>query len=188
MVSQVTSLIVVGHMMLVVGTAASSVSEDDKPEIHSELVESWRYGDSGTKRGTSVGPGCQLAECGLCVSRGMWHVTRRPPSSCSPLWMVQRTSVPLQFHPPPTPSSSSKGISVMTLVVRWQSVRFRWAHPPVASSPPDSHPSSSIEKRCALLPISCADLSIHLKVAKPNSQTVLPARRPLLYPPARHTL
>ena len=47
--------------MLVVGTAASSISEDDKPEIHSERVESWRYGDSGTKRGTNVGPECQLA-------------------------------------------------------------------------------------------------------------------------------
>ena len=29
-----------------------------------------------------------------------------------------------------------------------------------ASSPPDTHPSSSTEKRHALLPISCADLSI----------------------------
>ena len=46
---------------------------------------------------------------------------------------------------------------------------FRWAHPPVASSPPDTHrthPSSSIEKRFALTPFSCAvyikktDLSI----------------------------
>ena len=31
---------------------------------------------------------------------------------------------------------------------------------PVASSPPDTHPSSSIEKCYALLPISCADISI----------------------------
>ena len=66
----------------------------------------------------------------------------------------------------------------MTLVARWQSVRFRSAHPPVASSPksspPDTHPSSSGEKRYALLPISCADLSIHLKVAKPNSQQYYP--------------
>jgi hypothetical protein len=29
-------------------------------------------------------------------------------SSRVPLWMVQRTSVPLQFYPPATPSSSSK--------------------------------------------------------------------------------
>ena len=37
----------VAHMMLVVGTAANSVSEDDEPKIHSGRVESWRYGDSG---------------------------------------------------------------------------------------------------------------------------------------------
>ena len=34
------------------------------------------------------------------------------------------------------------------------------AGPPVASSPQDTHPSSSIEKRHALLPICCADPSI----------------------------
>jgi hypothetical protein len=45
------------------------------------------------------------------------------------LWMVQRTSVPLQFHPPATPSSSSKETSMMSLAVRRKSAHFRWAHP-----------------------------------------------------------
>ena len=43
--------------------------------------------------------------------------------------MVQRTSVPLQFHPPSTPSPSYNETSMMSLAVRWQSARFRWAHP-----------------------------------------------------------
>ena len=43
--------------------------------------------------------------------------------------MVQRTSVPLQFHPPSTPSPSYNETSMMSLAVRWQSARFRWALP-----------------------------------------------------------
>ena len=39
-----------------------------------------------------------------------------------------------------------------------QSARFRSAHPPVASSPPDMRPPSLIEKRYALLPTTCAYL------------------------------
>ncbi|KAH9971437.1 hypothetical protein BJV77DRAFT_986070, partial [Russula vinacea] len=41
----------------------------------------------------------------------------------------------------------------MSLAVQGQPARFRWAHPPVASSPLDTQPSSSTEKRYALPPI-----------------------------------
>ncbi|KAH9990165.1 hypothetical protein BJV77DRAFT_963525 [Russula vinacea] len=41
----------------------------------------------------------------------------------------------------------------MRSLFQGHSARFRWAHPPVASSPPDTQPASSIEKRYALPPI-----------------------------------
>jgi hypothetical protein len=69
-------------------------------------------------------------------------------------------------HPPASPLDGSKNLcaasilpthhsqfkvsdktSMMSCAVQWQSARFRWAHPPVASSPLDKHSSSSIEKR-----------------------------------------
>jgi hypothetical protein len=60
-------------------------------------------GDSGTKRGT----------CSFC----------RPFRVRVPLWMVQRTAVPLQFHPPATPSSNSNETSMMSLAVQRPSAR-----------------------------------------------------------------
>ena len=71
-----------------------------------------------------------------------------------------------------------KSLTVRTAISQLQ------VGPPVASSPPDAHPSSSIEKRYALLPISCADLSIQysnsLRVAKPtlNGITRVPTSSP----------
>jgi hypothetical protein len=150
-------------------------------------------GDSGTKRGTNER---RPAYAQNVVStkaersaRDTSVLSSLPSSSRFRLWMVQGTSVPLQFRPPATPTSSLKETSMMSLAVRRQSARFRSAHPLVASSPLDTHPSSSIEKPYALLSISCADLSIHF-ISEWLSQlsTVSPARRPLLYPPARHTV
>ena len=102
------------------------------------------------------------------------HVTRfLPPSSRFPLWIVHRTSVSLQFH---TRHFQFKFQSMMNLAVRRQSARFRWAHPPVT----DTHPPLSIDKRYALLPISCADTNIHLRVTKltPNSISRAPTSLP----------
>jgi hypothetical protein len=94
--------------------------------------------------------------------------------SCSPFnWMVQRTSVPLQFHPPVTPSSSSNGTSMMSLA----------ACGPVAISPLQVGPSrarprtrifdDSIEKRYTLLPISCSNINIQsLRVANPALNSI----------------
>ena len=49
-----------------------------------------------------------------------------------------------------------------------------------ASSPPDTHRSSLIEKRYALLPISCADCGPKHTMEWPSQlPIVLPARRPL---------
>jgi hypothetical protein len=117
-------------------------------------------GDSGTKRGTN-GVGLRIPMKAERAARDTFVLSSLPPSLRFRLWMVQGTSVPLQFRPPATPSSSSKETSMMSLAVRRQSARFRSAHPLVASSPPDTHPSSSIEKPYALLSISCADLSIY---------------------------
>ena len=45
------------------------------------------------------------------------------------------------------------------------------------SSPPDTQPSSSIEKRYALLPISCSNTSIqNIRVAKPTLNSITCAR------------
>ena len=124
-------------------------------------------GDSGTKRGTNER---RPAYAQNVVStkaersaRDTSVLSSLPSSSRFRLWMVQGTSVPLQFRPPATPTSSLKETSMMSLAVRRQSARFRSAHPlrELPPPPPDTHPSSSIEKPYALLSISRADLSIY---------------------------
>ena len=118
------------------------------------------------------------------------HVTRSfdvRPSRFPLVFPFGRFKEP-PFHAPATLNSSSIFFSMMSLAVRWQSARFRWAlSPPVASSPLDTHPSSSIEKRHALLTISRADPSIHLRVAKLALNSI--TRAPTSSPPigAPHT-
>jgi hypothetical protein len=104
----------------------------------------------------------------LCERRGR-HVTR---SFCRPC-----------RHPPAFPSDSSKNLR-SALILPTHHSRFKFQRnfddeprdpttisplqvgPPAASSPPDAHPSSSIEKCYALLPIS--QYSNSLRVAKPT--------------------
>ena len=51
------------------------------------------------------------------AARDTFVLSPLPPSSRFPLWTAPRTSVPLQFYPPATPSSSFKETSMMGLAV-----------------------------------------------------------------------
>jgi hypothetical protein len=120
--------------------------------IMSLRVVAPKSGDSGPKRGTNIGS----------LERRGRHVTRSscsslPPSSRFSLRTVQRTSLPLQICPPATPSFQFKfGIFFDDELRGPRATSPLQVGPPVASSPPGTHPSSSIEKRYALPPIRCA--------------------------------
>ena len=100
----------------------------------------------------------------VCEQRGR-HVTR---SSCRPcrhpltLFFGQFKEPPCRFNLPTrhahflNPEEISYKLSMTSPAVRGQLARFRWAHPPAASSPPDTQPASSIERRYALPPVFCA--------------------------------
>ena len=116
------------------------------------------FGSSESKRGTSAGP-----EWGLCVK--LCERTARDAfvlSSLPPSFFGRFKEPPCYFNLPARharflgPEEILYNLSMMSPAVRWQSAQVRWAHPPVANSPPDTQPASSIEKRYALLPICCA--------------------------------
>ena len=107
----------------------------------------------------------------LC-SQGGRHMTRsfcrpcRHPPGAFPFGRFKEPPFRCKFSHPPLPESQFKfqrnfddeppqprGPTAIS--------SLQWAHPPIASSPPEAHPSSSIgEKRYALLHISFADITI----------------------------
>ena len=128
--------------------------KSDLPNLASPLLPLWEFwAGARNERRPRMGS--------LCEQRGR-HVTH---SSCRPcrhplaLSFGRFKEPPCRFKicPPATPSFRVKiksyYLSMMSFAVRGQSARFRWAHPPVASSPPGTQPSSSTEKRYALPPV-----------------------------------